>query len=245
MSPLAPTNCLDHPSWIKKFMSELEKPHRDFLVDCGISPLNTNLLDTDCSYWNPRTNTFFFWVGEMSILLEGFFAYRYLCKDLGINNDGGNRTALADGPLSFEHALYDKLKGDADYDEVIRNWELNLKLLWAKYKHWIKSDKPSEQASIRRVALLLAARVFIFTTCRYKLLLHHVKLFFNHIAQHKWSLLQPVLAYLMQWLSSFVDGDELFGSPYLLQLWFKAHFKGTVGISLRQRMEWPLQSLDR
>lgn len=44
------------------------------------------------------------------------------------------RTILVEGSLCFKHALRGILQNDSDYDEVTKDGELNLELLWAKCK---------------------------------------------------------------------------------------------------------------
>lgn len=53
------------------------------------------------------------------------------------------------------------------------------------------------------------------------------------------SLVQPVLAYLYEGLSSFISGSNFFGSPYLLQGWLEGHFKGTA-LEPAAGAQWPI-----
>lgn len=82
--------------------------------------------------------------------------------------------------------------------------------------------------AIRWVVVFVIAGVFLFTSSRYKLSLTHASLMANHVLRCKKSLVQPVLAYLMQGLTSFVTDGKFFGSPYLLQLWMEANFTALI-----------------
>lgn len=133
-------------------MRELEKSQLEFLVNYDIKIpkdnafhfLNNDLFDIACSYWNPRSNTFFFWIGEMTVLLEEVGSLLGICEDLRIGHNSGYYPSFIDGSLSFDHALQGILKTGANYEEVTKDGNLNLELLWMMSKHYLKSDKLHE-----------------------------------------------------------------------------------------------------
>lgn len=76
-------------------------------------------------------NTFFFRVGEM-ILPEEVGPLLGIRTDPVTSHHGEYRIIFAEGPLNFKHALRGIFGSDDDYNEVTKDGELNLELLWTK-----------------------------------------------------------------------------------------------------------------
>lgn len=77
--------------------------------------------------------------------------------------------------------------------------------------------------------------VFIFTNGNYGLDLRYTILLLK-VMRHPKSLVQPMLTYLYEGITCFVNGSPFFESPYLLQGGVQGHFKGTaMGLAARAK----------
>ena len=69
------------PQWYLSWYPTFRCMFPDHLEDCGLEeavslamqPINGNLMHAIAERWNPRTNTFWFPWGEMTITLDEFF----------------------------------------------------------------------------------------------------------------------------------------------------------------------------
>lgn len=96
---------------------------------------------------------------------------------------------------------------------VLYRGELNLKILWERYKHLTDCHSSKQEVAVKKVTALVIGGVFLFTTKNYRLSLRHATLLLSAMRRAK-SLVQPILALLFEGLSSFVRGGDFFGSPY-------------------------------
>ncbi|KAF3771805.1 Serine/threonine-phosphatase 7 long form-like protein [Nymphaea thermarum] len=224
----------------------------DHLEDCGleeavslaIQPINGNLIHAIAERWNPRTNTFWFSWGEMTITLDEF------SNIMGLPEPKGDPR----GPIEDQFLVN---QGQVKTLEVIRkltgkqSWPflekdghqyLQLQELGETYSQFVNPASLSRSVADKYKNSMVTCIVglIFFNNEEHIIDFRTARLFrkWGHVKVCHISITMAALAFLYRGLTKFSigDADSIEGCVFTLQAWFykhvgpqSCHFQNTDG----------------
>ncbi|KAF3773786.1 hypothetical protein EJ110_NYTH54614, partial [Nymphaea thermarum] len=240
------------PQWYLSWYPTFRCMFPDHLEECGLKeaislamqPINGGLVYAVAKRWNPRTNTFWFPWGEMTITLDEF------SNIMGLPEPKGDPR----GPIEDQFLVN---QGQVKTLEVIRkltgkrSWPflkkdghqyLQLQELGETYSQFVNPASLSRSVAdkYKNSMVTCTAGLIFFNNEEHIMDFRIARLFrkWGHVKVHHISIAMAAFAFLYRGLTKFSigDADSIEGCVFALQAWFykhvgpqSCHFQNTDG----------------
>ncbi|CAN6462980.1 unnamed protein product [Victoria cruziana] len=227
------------PEWYLSWLSNHKNMYQDHLDGCGLEeaiilstkPVNGSLVHAVAERWNPRTSTFWFPWGEMTVTLDEFSDL----MGLPLSKEDPR------GPIKSQYLINE---GSVDVPDVIRrltgkrNWPMleknhqkyiRLKDLAKEYSTYVNPTTISRKRSNAHKQAMLTTTVglVLFYNGEDTIDLRVAGLLrsWGQPKSRRLSIAMAALAFLYRGLNLFVSGVSkmIEGSNPLIQAWFLKH----------------------
>ena len=227
------------PRWYYSWLKSFSRMFPDHLSECGLElasavgkqTINGNLIHAMAERWNPRTCTFWFPWGEMTVLMDEFSEIMGLPEPAGRPSD----------PL--EHQFLINVKGLDPRDSLARmtgrrSWPLiqlegdeyvDLLELYRQYGTFVEVSSLSRTAKekIQNAMVLCTVGLSLFPDGQNYMDIRIIQLMrrWGSRQTNRLSIAMAALAFLYRGLTRFSLGESILveGCIYALQSWFFQH----------------------